>query len=121
MIPSSSQLLDVSSSPLSSALPLLSGTVSVTHLSSQVQDLAGRALAGLTCVSLLLSVSSTQKPQYIFAEILYSIPFPDKRYCPQELKLERYHTLYKEQPLSEVTPTPIEFTKALIISPGLDA
>ena len=120
MIPSSSQLLDISSSPLSSALPLLSGTVSVTHLSSQVQDPVGRALAGLTRVSLLLSVSSTQKPQYIFAERIYSVAFPEKWYCPQESKLKRYHTLYKEQPLSELTPTPIEFTKILIISPGLD-
>lgn len=27
---------------------------------------------------------------------------------------------YKEQPLSDVTATPTEFTKALIISPGFD-
>ena len=28
---------------------------------------------------------------------------------------------YKEQPLSDVTATPTEFTKALIISPGFDS
>lgn len=119
-----STLLEVSPSSLLSAFPLLSGTVSITCFSSWVHDqlLVSRALAGLICASfVLLSVPSTQKLRYIFAERIDSFQRNGIVLKSWDEESQLYHILYKRwhSVKCNVTLTPIYFIKAFILSPGL--
>lgn len=119
-IPSSSQLPDTSLSPFSSALPLLSRTVSVTGLSSQIHNQllwAGPLLAlfvYLCCHQCPAhgSHSTSLLKEYILLDFQRNGTIPKSWNWEQSIHFTR-------QPLNKVTLASIYFTEALILSPGL--